>query len=222
MKNFIFNLFNSEPLLINYNKKQIRKLFVIIIFSHSFWLGIWIFYRLKDLWLLYSEKLYTLFNLTFLEYQMIQFSISFCFGLLMALFLFCIILLLNKFLIIKKLNKYNREKISSFEFSCYQLSFSPIFNILLIIVSIITETRYYDRGFIFYPFLMGNFYIFWMAFMLHKILIGIFNKNNNRERIDRKIPIYYCLIGAILFNLLFLIVPYFFKGSYGTLYSVIW
>lgn len=215
----VSNLLSMDPIKMDLNKTQLRILFAGIIISHALWSGVWFYYRLKDIFIIYTESLYTGLNLSYGLLQFIQFTMSFGVGLVLAIFLFSIATFFNKLLFITRIKS---QKLNASKITCYQLSFTPVLNTIILIVSLITQTMYYDRGFIFYPFLMATFYIGWMAFNLYRIIPEIDKgKNQTENKLSKMCTVYFAL-GTIGFFVLFLLVPLAIGSPYETLYTLIW
>ncbi len=217
LKSSINSLFNLKPLNVKkYRRKHLIFLIITIIFSHSIWIGLWIYYRLKDLWILNSEKLF--FILSYNSIQIVQLLISILFGALMFCALFLGTYFINSIIFWKY--KISKTELNITRITTFQFSFTPLFSIIMIIVSLLTQTYYYERGFIFYPFIMAIFYSFWMSYLNYKIYLSI--EIDNLDNIMKKSSRAIFLIYSIGFFSLFLIVPFFFYGPYDLLFTIIW
>jgi hypothetical protein len=218
LKSHLSLLFSANPLTItNYNSKRIISLFLLIVFSHAIWLGLWIYYRLKDLWILNIEPLYSQMSIGAIH--TLEFLISFSLGILLFCLCFLFAILINHFMLYSF--KVPRRKVSRLRLTLFQFSFSPLFSLLMIGVTLITQTYYYDRGFIFYPFIMACLYFIWMAFLNYKVHCGVDLGEKNYQKIGKSTSIALFSIYTIGFFVLFLLIPLFLP-PYHTLFTVIW
>lgn len=160
IQNYADAIFTEERI----NSKQILnpiRWIGIEILSIGLVVGIWIYYRLTDIWLMFVEPVVTY---RFLDFT--QFLISLSLGMVLAgLMLF--MLVLRNFLHLKIINPTNQD-IKVGDLVATQLLFTPVFNGVLVIMELVTRTEYYEIGLVWVPFVLMFVYFSWAAFMTKK------------------------------------------------------
>ena len=218
LKSNLSLLFSADPLMIdNYKSKRIFSLFLLIVFSHAIWLGLWIYYRLKDLWILNIESFYS--SMSIGAIHTLEFLISFSLGIVIFILGFLFVFLINHFMLYSF--KVPRKKVSRLRLTLFQFSFSPLFSLLMIGVTLMTHTYYYERGFLFYPFMMACFYFLWMAFLNYKVHCGIVSNEINYQKVGKYTSLTIFFLYTVGFFASLLLIPLFLP-PYHTFFTVIW
>lgn len=212
-------IFNINPIDIeDITKKRAIQLFLLYLFCNAAWLGLWIYDRLQDLWLLNFETIYTHYSLLIMQLSQLLFF------LFLGLVFFCILFvgaILGNIVI---LHHYHVpwNLINRFKLTILQFNHSPFISIILFVVELITGTYYYDRGFLLYPFIMAALFFLWMAYLNLKVYRGLDSDKIDVENVGKKTSLILFILYTAGFCLLFLTVPLLIKGPYDTLYTIIW
>ncbi len=216
---YLRSIFSPDPFDLDILlKKRLIAFLLVAIISHAVWMGLWIFYRLGDIGLIYFEPFYN--TLPRAVVQALQLLVAMALG--AGLFCGCFIGAWGGNRLILRHYRVSRTLLTPWKVTAFQFAHAPVFGALMTVVTLLTGARYYERGFIIYPFVMAAVYFLWMAFLNAKIYRGRESRDFNFKQIGKASSRIIFIACVASFVAIFLIVPLFILGPYDTIFTVIW
>jgi hypothetical protein len=194
-------LFDDSPIdPASYPRKASALLVVLVFVSNAMMIGAWVYFRLSDLWMTWTESTVPLDLVLFL-----QAVVSTGAGAVIFVALFLIILLVNT--IGFGINRIKPREVDVGKVTVLQFGFSPLFNAIIITAHIVTQTHYYDQGLAFVSFSLTGVYFAWLALMGVKIKRGMAATIGKRGTLAGKGMVIRAIVIGIVWLLFIVALP---------------
>jgi hypothetical protein len=199
---------------VSYPRKASAILALLVFVSNAMMIGAWAYFRLSDLWMVWTERLVPL-DLV----QLLQVIVSIGAGAVVFAALFLIVLLVNA--IAFGVNRIWPREVDAGKVTVLQFGFSPLFSAIIIVAHVITQTHYYDQGLAFVPFSLTVVYFAWLALMGVKIRRGMAATIGERGAIAGKDIVIWAVVIGILWLLFIVSLPVIVGDPPDWIYRII-